>query len=742
MDAWKGRHEPKRHGRQRIRGLTFVGLAAAICVAALLVLVSVATTSLNEAARESEKSLLTSIVDEMRLREQTYIEALISSATLADAVARRDIDQLNMHFAARFVDTPRTRNIYILDPDGKPLLARFGRVIGDAAYFDILAPALNPVAQRVFSDPRMQSIGAGGADSVLSTGVAPIKSAILDLYGHSTIVFVAPIIGDVLGRRADGKTALIIVTSRIRDSLVREVRARFGFKELRLSATPASGRKEENVQLPVLSGSASLFLVWEPQRPGDVHARWSLSAALVAVALVLFLIQTANRRIASLVNELQSRETIARTTAREDRLTGLPNRLALDEFVAKISQESSGSPQYVMHLIDLDRFKFVNDAHGHVVGDELIRSAAERVSQCCGPNDLVARLGGDEFAVVQRITGPDDAARMAQAMHSALLAPYEIIGIVAHIGASIGTAAFVDDSHDLTEIMRRADIAMYESKHSGGGVTLFDEKMGRDLRERQRLENDLRAAVAERSMWMAFQPQVSADGASVIGCEALLRWTHPELGAIERDVFIPMAEEIGLIDELTRFALDRACAAVAHWPTLKVAVNISALQLQHKGLLADVSAALAHHNIPPQRLELELTESALAENIALAEQVMADLKGLGVSLALDDFGTGYSSLAHLQRFKLDKIKIDKSFIKELSVSSDAAMIVHSVINLGRALGMKVVAEGVETPDQQRFLHAAGCSGLQGYLFGVPEPFAVADRRFRALKQPALPLHAA
>src|SRR6185437_4738345 len=369
--------------------------------------------------------------------------------------------------------------------------------------------------------------------------------------------------------------------------------------------------------------------------------------------------------------------------------------------------------------IDLDHFKDVNDTLGHPVGDELIRNVTLRLSQTLRGNDLVARLGGDEFAVISSIG--DDAAKMvlvAQRMIAAICAPYAISGQNIVIGASIGIAVIDRNCGGGADIMRYADMALYRAKNEGRNrACIYDAAMDADLSSRKLLQGDLREAIENNRLRLLYQPIVNKSGEKVVGVEALCRWTDAKRGEIQPSEFIAAAEHSGLIIELGAWVLRRACLDGMAWPGLDVAVNVSPLQFRRTDFVEMVERTLAETKFDPARLEIELTETVLLGNVDSAEAAMLRLKKLGVRIALDDFGTGYSSLLYLRRIPFDKLKIDRSFVLAIEKAAEAAAIVHAIVSLGRGLGMKVTAEGVETADQQLFLRAAGVHSMQGYRFG-------------------------
>jgi diguanylate cyclase len=381
----------------------------------------------------------------------------------------------------------------------------------------------------------------------------------------------------------------------------------------------------------------------------------------------------------------------------------------------------------------LDHFKDVNDTLGHHVGDALILNVTQRLSRVVRGHNLVARLGGDEFAIITSC--PSDSYSLqaiAGRIISAVCAPYSINGNNIIIGASIGIAVIDRRAGDAADILRYADMALYRAKNEGRNrACIYDAAMDADLSQRKLLEGDLLQAIRSDGLAAAYQPIVNASGAVMVGVEALARWNHPTAGEISPVDFIPIAEHSGLIVELGEWMLRRACLDGKGWPDLTIAVNVSPLQFRRSDFVDTVERILNETGFDANRLELELTESTLLGNLETAELSMLRLKAIGVRFALDDFGTGYSSLLYLRRFPFDKLKIDSSFVRSIETAPDAAAIVHAVVSLGRGLGMKVTAEGVENAEQHLFLRAAGVHSMQGFRFGKPGPATNISARLAA-----------
>ena len=409
--------------------------------------------------------------------------------------------------------------------------------------------------------------------------------------------------------------------------------------------------------------------------------------------------------------------------AKYDDLTGLANRNQFRERInGMLAAMHKGKNHIAIHLIDLDRFKTINDTLGHPIGDKLLKEVASRLKTVIRPGDMITRFGGDEFVVLQVGTERyQDAKWLAQRLARTLKDPFEIDGHRIDIGASIGIAMAPMDGVDADQLLKKADMALYAAKNGGGGDhRFFALEMEEAAQERRALELDLREALASDQFELYFQPLVDLRTGRVTTCEALMRWKHPNRGMVPPAVFIPIAEETGLIITLGEWALQRACAEAANWPkSVKVAVNLSPVQFRDRGLALHVVSALAKSGLPAQRLELEVTERLLLEDSDGTLAAMEQLKNLGVSISLDDFGTGYSSLNYLRKFPFQKIKIDQSFIQGLGEERDAQAIIGAVAGLGASLDKTVVAEGIETEEQMRQVKAHGCHEGQGHLFGAP-----------------------
>lgn len=432
------------------------------------------------------------------------------------------------------------------------------------------------------------------------------------------------------------------------------------------------------------------------------------------------------------VTERRRNEDRITYMARHDALTDLPNRLALHEIGnAMLGQPMPGRSLAVLCL-DLDRFKPVNDGFGHATGDRLLRCVAQRVQRLVREGATVARIGGDEFVVLHRVKALADAEALARRLIAAVSAPYEFDGLRVEIGMSAGIVLSSRDDGDVTQLLQNADLALYQAKSDGRGTyRVFEPQMDESARARLNLERELREALTNGRFEVHYQPLVKLSSNDVMGLEALVRWRHAERGLVSPAVFIPIAEETGLIVPLGEWVLRKACQDAARWPRhVRVAVNVSAHQLRQRNFVTMVLSALSESGLDPRRLELEITESVLLDDSDANLETLHALRSYGIRIAMDDFGTGYSSISYLRRFPFDKIKIDRSFVREIGEKPEAVAIIRAIIGLGQSLNMTTLVEGIETDLQRSAVLTEGAHEMQGFLFSPPRPVSEIDALFK------------
>jgi diguanylate cyclase (GGDEF)-like protein len=437
------------------------------------------------------------------------------------------------------------------------------------------------------------------------------------------------------------------------------------------------------------------------------------------------------------ITEQRRSEVRIEYMAHHDSLTDLANRVLLNERLEQALVRIHGEEMVAVLHLDLDQFKAVNDTFGHPAGDKLLKIVADRLRGLVRETDTIARMGGDEFVIVQApIADPADATSLAQRIIALMSEPYDIDGHQAVIGASIGIAVGPGDGLSPDKLLRNADLALYRAKGDGRGTfRFFEPAMDLQMQTRRIMEQDLRKALHAGEFELYYQPVVNLASNEISGFEALIRWNHPERGMISPATFIPLAEEIGFIVQIGEWVIRQACATASQWPeNLHVAVNISAVQFRNAGLMQVIVGALAASGLRPTRLEIEITETALLQNKETTLAVLHQLRSLGIRIAMDDFGTGYSSLTYLQCFPFDKIKIDRSFVKDITENIGSLNIVRAVAALANGMGMTATAEGVETREQLDRIVSEGCTEMQGFLFSQPLPVDEIERLFLSKRE--------
>ncbi|MDP9519779.1 putative bifunctional diguanylate cyclase/phosphodiesterase [Pseudomonas putida] len=478
------------------------------------------------------------------------------------------------------------------------------------------------------------------------------------------------------------------------------------------------------------------------QGDGLVYLVLITTLAVLAVALLTSVLDARlEARTAELARSLTLANQELTQLALHDTLTDLPNRTLLadriEQAIAKVAEQGGC---FALMFIDLDGFKPVNDAFGHHIGDLLLKAVAARLRGHLHSQDTLARIGGDEFVLLVELHEPDDAMDVAVKQVNLVSRPFRVAEHDLQLSASLGIVLYPGNGQDQHELLRNADAAMYHAKSAGkNGYSFFDASMNSNARQQLQLLQDLRQALEQRQFRLHYQPKFDAQACLPIGAEALLRWEHPQHGLLLPDRFIGLAEKTGLIIPIGEWVLDEACRQMRHWldqghAGWRMAVNLSAIQFCHAGLVESVARALQENGLPANCLTLEITETTAMHDADASLTVLQRLSDMGVDLSIDDFGTGYSSLMYLKRLPANELKIDRGFVRDLEQDSDDAAIVSAIVALGQALGLRIVAEGVETDRQQDFLTRLGCDSLQGYLLGQPVPAEQFMDKLQALHQ--------
>ena len=712
-----------RWDRARVSLVLPIGVIVAVAIVCVVVAVLTSAQRADDVSFNREQRLIRQAITDKGIRVLRQLDSVAGTPRAAltirakyqpDWVARHLGTWLQTYFKHDVVlVVGGDDQVKFVSSDAEPDAAAAAVNTDLATGLDLLRGRLNALPGR--------TLDVIGGQNPLRPGRT--TALIQNFLGRPAIVAAVAVGSDADLRDGNAQAPVVFSVKYIDETMLREIGSDLQLQDLhRIGTPPAAG--DYVTEIADARGDPIARFAWKPSTPGREVV---LSVApFIAVALAGFalLVGLVMRYMRGTAEALADGEAQLRHLAMHDPVCGLPNRIYFGERLESVIGEvRAGGPSAAVFYIDLDHFKDVNDTLGHPIGDALILNVTQRLSRILRGNDLVARLGGDEFAIIT-ICASDSYSLQAIAgrIIAAVCAPYLISGHNIIIGASIGIAVIDRRSRDSADILRYADMALYRAKNEGRNrACIYDAAMDADLSNRKLLEGDLHQAIQNDGLRSFYQPMVNASGDKLIGVEALARWTHPKLGEIPPSEFIPIAEHSGLIIELGEWMLRRACLDGSAWPGLMVAVNVSPLQFRRSDFVDVVERILKETHFDASRLELELTESTLLGNLETAELSMLRLKAIGVRFALDDFGTGYSSLLYLRRFPFDKLKIDSSFVLAIEKAPDAAAIVHAVVSLGRGLGMKVTAEGVETPEQHLFLRAAGVHSMQGYRFGRPGP---------------------
>jgi diguanylate cyclase (GGDEF)-like protein len=676
---------------------------------------------------------------ETRLREQQQVahgiagwieetEARIVGQTNWDDALKNLGVQYNAEWARTNVgqflhDMGGLEQAYVLDAADQPVYGMIeGQDVAPRSYAGMARAAAPLIVEIRRGEAQRPPMSGRPPFAVMLS--KPIQASLVSRVGGQPAVISATLVQPDFGTVSlAGRAPIVITVEALNQKFLTKFGSRFLLSEIALRDLAAPvGDDEAAYELTSSDGAGVGRLSWRRQSPGMHLLGQAMPPVLALLALLLAGTIALSRRARRGAQALIASESRSTFMAFHDHLTGLPNRaLFQDRLSTALRALQRGAEPIGVFLIDLDRFKQVNDCYGHGAGDELIKQVAGRIQGLLRASDTICRLGGDEFAILCASVSPKGLATLGDRIIATLAEPIDLDFGRMYVGASVGITVISSDLADSGEALRQADLAMYVAKDAGGSCyRFFESEMDLALKTRQGIEADLREALANGCLTMAYQPQVDARG-NTFGVEALVRWDHPERGMVSPSTFVAIAEEGGLIDVLGAFTFRRAFADSLRWPDLKVAVNVSAIQLRSPTFVELIRQVLKETGADPKRIELEITEGVLLNDNQATHQTLRTLRDIGFSISLDDFGTGYSSLSYLRKYPVDKVKIDRSFITNLGNDREAEAVVGAIVKLARALSLDVIAEGVETEAQMGGLRRAGCGDVQGYLYSRPMP---------------------
>jgi diguanylate cyclase (GGDEF)-like protein len=718
----------------------------------LLAVIAFAGWSANRSATDIERTLVENALNQS---VAAVLNGQKSVAWWDEAVMNTADGALNLEFAdAEFgiylTETYGHNEIFVLDASDRPIYAYMDGQRAEPAAYDTRRAALAPIVAEARHGtaasglrPRSDEFGrAQTSYNILSRAVKSARWAghIVSVDGRPAVVGVITIIPNVDLSLLETPAKLLVSVSYINEEFISKIARALLLPDLKLTDAPVQDGRVLSEPFIGDDGKPAGYLSWTTRKPGQVLLTIILPLVACGVVATGLLSNHMFRRLKRASDELAQREARARHAAKHDALSGLPNRQhMIEEVDAKLSRPGFGhdGQHVIAAYVDIDRFKDINDTLGHETGDKLIKAVSKRLMARLRAHDFLARFGGDEFAVLSVSADREADARLAARIASAFDEPFAIDGQSIRVTASVGIAKAPDHGRSADELMRHADIALYEAKNQGRDRAMtFSSEMAQQVETRRSIEVDLRTAIEREELRLHYQPVVSCRTGAIVGAEALLRWRHPIRGEISPATFIPIAEISGLMPALGSWMLEQAIRDAKMWPDLEVAVNLSPVQFNQTDLQGVLRRLTEEHGVAPGRIVLEITEGVLLEATEQTKAMLQGLQDMGFRTALDDFGTGYSSLAYLCNFKFDKIKIDRSFVSNVSNALTSRVIVQSVASLGRGLGMQIVAEGVETEYEAVMMSHFGCTELQGYFFSKP----IAAQQLTALLEQFEPRH--
>jgi diguanylate cyclase (GGDEF)-like protein len=714
-----------------LRRLTLlIGTAITLFGLLLLAIIAYAGWSANQTATEIERTLLDNALN------QSIARALNEQKSIAwwdDPVVKitdkvLDMEFTDANFGVFLTETYAHDEVYILNAEDKPIYAFGEAKTQDPLAFERRRPELDALIaeirqadrSKLKARPDMLSESKGGYRVLTGVQVARWAGHIVSIEGRPAVVAGMTIVPNIDPTLLKGTPNLLLSITYIDDAFISDVGNSLLLSDLTL--TPQVAKGDGTVSEPLVGddGTPVGFLNWSTRRPGQVLLTIILPLVALAILGTGALTAIMLRRLGRTSEELARREAQARYEAKHDPLSGLPNRVQMVEKIEAFlrGREIKGEHRRaIAAYIDIDRFKDINDTLGHEAGDNLIKAVAARLKSRLRSTDFLSRFGGDEFAILCSPAGIDGGANLADRVAAAFATPFNIQNQNIRVSASVGIATAPENGNTADALMRHADIALYEAKSQGRDrAIVFSPDMAERVEHRRAIELDLRTALEDNKLRLHYQPIISCVTGEIVAVESLLRWSHPVHGEMSPSDFIPIAENSGLLPALGEWVLERAMRDSKRWPHLEVSVNLSPVQFRHVDLAATLRSLVAKHDVDPNRFVLEITEGVLLDATEHTHAILNAFRAMGFKMALDDFGTRYSSLAYLCNFSFDKIKIDRSFVGRLSGLDSSRTIVHSVVTLGRALGMEIVAEGIETESEAETMTQLGCTELQGFYF--------------------------
>jgi diguanylate cyclase (GGDEF)-like protein len=700
----------------------------------LLAVIAFAGWSANKTATEFERTLLENALN------QSIANVLNGQKSIAwwdDAVVKITDQSIDYQFADDefglfLTETYGHDEVYILGEHDQPIYTYKGGERGDPSAYEARRASLAPVVAEARGlggsklKARPDEFGRAQTNyKVLSRAVQVAHWAghIISVDGKPAVVAAITIVPNVDMDLLKGTPRLLVSVVYINEEFIAKIARILLLEDLKLTAEPATDGRTMSEAFLGDGGTRLGYLSWTARRPGQILLTIILPLVACGVVGSGFLSSQMFRRLRRASEELAQREARARHASKHDALSGLPNRQHMiekvDEWLTACEPASAGQ-RVIAAYIDVDRFKDINDTLGHETGDKLIKAVAQRLRTRLRPDDFLARFGGDEFAILCLADDTRGGGRLADRIATAFEQPIAIDGQKLRVTASVGIAMAPDHGRSADDLMRHADIALYEAKNLGRDrAVFFTSAMAKEVETRRAIEVDLRAAIDRDELRVHYQPIISCRTGQIVGAEALMRWRHPLRGELSPADFIPIAENSGLMPALGTWLLGRVMEDAKRWPDLEIAVNLSPVQFRQSDLEALLRRLSDEHGVQPSRFVLEITEGVLMEASDFTKSTLKNLQTMGFKTALDDFGTGYSSLSYLCNFKFDKIKIDRSFVTNMSKALASRTIIQSVVSLGRGLGMQIVAEGVETEYEALMMAHFGCTELQGFYYSRP-----------------------